>query len=150
MPSGHGLGLAFYYSHYGHVAEVAEVSVSKDGTLKVNKVTAAVDVGPIVNRSGAEAQIQGGIIDGLSAAWLQEITIERGRVAQGNFGDYPLLRFPDVPQVEIHFVESDNIPTGLGEPGLPPLAPAVCNAIFAATGKRIRQLPLSKQDLRPA
>ena len=150
MPSGHGLGLAFYYSHYGHVAEVAEVSVSKDGTLKVNKVTAAVDVGPIVNRSGAEAQIQGGIIDGLSAAWLQEITIEHGRVAQGNFGDYPLLRLPDVPQVEIHFVESDNIPTGLGEPGLPPLAPAVCNAIFAATGKRIRQLPLSKQDLRPA
>ena len=150
LPTGQGMGLAFYYSHFGYVAEVAQVTVTSDGTLKVNQVTAAVDVGPIVNRSGAEAQIQGGIIDGLSAAWLQEITIEHGRVAQGNFGDYPLLRLPDVPQVEIHFVESDNIPTGLGEPGLPPLAPAVTNAIFAATGKRIRQLPLSKQDLRPA
>jgi isoquinoline 1-oxidoreductase beta subunit len=150
MPAGHGLGLAFYFSHFGYVAQVAEVSVAADGTLKVVKITAAIDVGIIVNRSGAEAQLQGGIIDGLSAAWLQEITVDRGRVAQGNFNDYQLLRMPDTPQIELHFIESDRAPTGLGEPSLPPLAPAVCNAIFAATGKRIRQLPISKNDLRRA
>jgi isoquinoline 1-oxidoreductase beta subunit len=149
LPRGSGRGVAFHFSHLGYVAEVAEVSVARDGTLKVHRVTVAADVGPIINLSGAENQIQGSIIDGLSSAWLQEITLARGRVAQSNFNDYPLLRINDAPaEIAIHFIESANPPTGLGEPALPPLPPAVCNAIFAATGRRVRQLPLTKSDLR--
>ena len=148
LPRGRGRGVAFHFSHRGYVAEVAEVSVANDGTLKVHRVTVAVDVGPIINLSGAESQVQGSIVDGLSAAWLQEITFDRGRVVQGNFDTYPLLRGLDAPQVDVHFIQSRNPPTGLGEPALPPLPPAVCNAIFAATGKRIRRLPLTRADLR--
>jgi isoquinoline 1-oxidoreductase beta subunit len=148
LERGSGRGLAFHFSHQGYVAEVAEVSVTRDGTLKVHRVTVAVDAGPIVNLSGAENQVQGSVIDGLSAAWLQEITLEHGRVAQGNYNDYPLLRINDAPaRVDVHFIQSQNPPTGLGEPALPPLPPALCNAIFAATGRRIRQLPVSKSDL---
>lgn len=149
LPRGSGQGLAAYYSHAGYFAEVAEVSVAQDGTWKVDRVTVAADVGPIINLSGAENQVEGSIIDALSTAWMQEITFEHGRVVQGNFGDYPLLRIGDAPkQIEIHFLQSDNPPTGLGEPGFPPLAPAVGNAIFAATGKRIRALPFKNADLR--
>ncbi len=148
LPRGRGRGVAFHFSHRGYVAEVAEVSVANDGTLKVHRVTVAVDVGPIINLSGAESQVQGSVIDGLSAAWLQEITFDRGRVVQANFDTYPLLRSMDTPQVDVHFIQSRNPPTGLGEPALPPLPPAVCNAIFAATGKRIRRLPLTRADLR--
>ena len=148
LPRGRGQGVAFHFSHAGYVAQVAEVSVAPDGTLKVHQVWCAADVGPIVNRSGAESQILGAITDGLSAAWLQEITLDRGRVTQANFNDYPLLRIPDAPPVEAVFIESKHPPTGLGEPGLPPTPPAICNAIFAATGKRIRQLPISRSDLR--
>lgn len=147
-PKGQGLGIAAYFSHRGYVAEVADVTVSQDGTLKVNRVTAAVDVGAeIVNLSGAESQVQGSVIDGLSAAWLQQLSYENGRMVQSNFDQYLLLRMPDAPPVDVHFLKTDNPVTGLGEPALPPLAPAVCNAIFAATGKRIRELPLSKADL---
>ncbi len=148
LPRGRGRGIAFHFSHSGYVAQVAEVSVAQDGTLKVPRFWCAVDVGPVINRSGAENQIQGAICDGLSAAWLQEITIERGRTVQGNFADYPLLRIPDAPKIEIAFIESKHPPTGLGEPGLPPTPPAICNAVFAAIGKRIRQLPINKTDLR--
>lgn len=148
LPRGSGQGVAFHFSHRGYVAEVAEVSVAPDGALKVHRVTVVSDVGPIMNLSGAENQVQGSIIDGLSGAWLQEVTIERGRVQQANFDTYPLLRITETPQVDVHFIQSDNPPTGLGEPALPPLPPAVCNAIFAATGRRIRSLPLSKHDLR--
>ncbi len=148
LPRGSGMGIAFHFSHRGYVAEVAEVSVAQDGTLKVHRVTVATDVGPIMNLSGAESQVQGSIIDGLGGAWLQEITLENGRVSQGNFDTYPLLRITEAPLVDAHFIESKNPPTGLGEPPLPPLPPAVCNAIFAATGKRIRSLPLTKHDLR--
>jgi isoquinoline 1-oxidoreductase beta subunit len=147
MPRGSGQGIAFHFSHSGYVAEVADVTVSQDGALTVDKVVVAVDVGPIINPSGAENQIQGSIIDGLSGAWLQELTIENGAVVQGNFHDYPLLRINASPKIEIHFIESDNPPTGLGEPAMPPLPPAVCNAIFAATGKRVRRLPLVRNDL---
>jgi isoquinoline 1-oxidoreductase beta subunit len=149
LPRGQGQGIAFHYSHRGYVAEVAEVTVSKSGELKVDRVVAVCDVGgQIVNLSGAENQVQGSIIDGLSAMWLQELDIERGRIVQGNFGDYQLLRCAEAPtRIDVHFLKTEHAVTGLGEPALPPLAPAVCNAIFAATGKRVRELPLSRADL---
>jgi isoquinoline 1-oxidoreductase beta subunit len=144
LPEGRGRGLAFYFSHAGHIAEVAEVSVGPNKFVEVHRVTAAVDVGPIVNLSGAENQVQGSIIDGLSAMLAQEMTFEDGRAQQTNFHQYPLLRMPRAPEVDVHFIQSDFPPTGLGEPALPPLAPAVANAIFAVTGERIRRLPIIK------
>jgi len=145
LPDGHGLGIAFYYSHAGHIAEVAEVSVSDQKQVKVHKVTVAADVGPIVNLSGAENQMQGSVVDGLSTMTGLSMTFENGRVQQSNFDRYPMLRMPSTPEVAVHFVDSDYPPTGLGEPALPPLAPAVCNAIFAASGHRIRTLPISEE-----
>lgn len=149
LPRGQGQGIAFHFSHRGYVAHVAEVTVSPAGELKVDRVVCVADVGSqIVNLSGAENQVEGSIVDGLSAAWRQELNIERGRIVEANFAEYQLLRITDAPRkIEVHFLKSDNPPTGLGEPVLPPLAPAVANAIFAATGKRIRQLPFSKSDL---
>jgi len=149
MPRGKGMGMGYYFSHHGYIAQVAEVTVSPKGVLSVDRVVAAVDVGSqIINMCGAENQVQGSIMDGLSAAWRQELDIRQGRVVQSNFHEYPLLRIPDAPRtIEIHFLKTDYPPTGLGEPALPPLAPAVCNAIFAATGKRVRQLPISRTDL---
>jgi isoquinoline 1-oxidoreductase beta subunit len=149
LARGQGRGLGYYFSHQGYIAEVAEVTVSKKGELRVDRVVAAVDVGSqIINLSGAENQVQGSVTDGLNAAWRQELDIQKGRVVQSNFHEYAMLRMPDAPKkIEIHFVKKDNPPTGLGEPALPPLAPAVCNAVFAATGTRIRQLPISKTDL---
>ena len=149
LPRGQGQGIAFHYSHRGYVAEIAEVTVSKAGELKVDRIVAVCDVGAqIVNLSGAENQVQGSIIDGLSAMMFQELDIERGRIVQGNLSDYQLLRCPDAPtRIDVHFLKTDHAVTGLGEPALPPLAPAVCNAIFAATGKRVRELPLSRANL---
>ena len=145
LPQGHALGLAFHFCHAGHVAEVAEVSVTAQRKITVHRVTVAADVGPIVNRSGADNQMLGAVTDGLSTMLDLEITIEGGRVAQQNFGDYRPLRMPNAPIVDAYFIESDYSPTGLGEPALPPLAPAVCNAIFTATGHRIRTLPISRE-----
>ncbi len=147
LEKGRGQGIAFHFSHSGYVAEVAEVSVAKDGTLVVHDIWCCADVGPIINRSGAEAQVEGSMIDGLSATWRQEITVDRGRTVQASFSDYPLLPLSDVPRVHVDFIESANPPTGLGEPALPPVAPAICNAIFAACGKRLRSLPISQTDL---
>ena len=145
LPKGRGLGLAFYFSHAGHIAEVADVSVSAERKLTVHKVTVAADVGPIVNLSGAENQVQGSVVDGLSTMLGLAVTFENGRVQQTNFDKYPLLRMPATPEVDVHFVASDYEPTGLGEPALPPLAPAVCNAIFAASGHRVRTMPISEE-----
>jgi len=141
-PRGYGLGLAFHFSHAAHVAEVAEVSVDANRKLTLHNVTVAVDVGPIINMSGATSQVEGAVVDGFSTMMGQKITMENGRIEQSNLHDYQVLRLPDAPTVDIHFIQSDYSPTGLGEPALPPLAGAVGNAIFAATGHRVRKMPL--------
>ena len=142
LPRGMGMGIAGYFAHSGYVAEVAQVQVTGNG-FKVHKVWAAVDVGSvIINPTNARAQCEGSIIDGISSASGQAVTLDRGRVVQSSFADFPLLTIDKAPDVEVEFVLSENNPTGLGEPALPPVIPAVCNAIFAASGKRIRKLPI--------
>ena len=144
LPPGRGRGIAIAEWEPTTCAEVAEVSVAPDGTVRVHRVVCAVDCGQVVNPDTLEAQMQGGVVFGLSAALYGEITIENGRVKQGNFTDYPVLRIPEMPVVEVYTVPSTDALGGIGEPSVPPTAPAVCNAIFAATGKRIRSLPIGK------
>jgi isoquinoline 1-oxidoreductase beta subunit len=142
LPAGRGRGIATHFSFDSYVGQVAEVSVDKDGGVRVHRVVCAVDCGQVVNPDSVKAQMEGGIIFGLTAALKDEITLDRGRVQQRNFHDYPMLRINESPEIEVHIVPSREKPTGVGEPGVPPVAPAVANAIFAATGKRVRKLPI--------
>ena len=144
LPKGHHHGLAFYFSHLGHIAEVAEVSVDASKKVTVHKVTVAADVGPVINLSAAENQCEGSVVDAIGTMAL-EVTMENGAAQQANFDRYPLPRMAVAPKVETHFVQSDRSPTGLGEPVFPPAVPAICNAIHAATGHRIRTLPITKE-----
>ena len=140
---GHGIAVHPYLDCGTYVAEVAEVEVLADGRIRVHRVVCAVDCGLVVNPLNARAQMEGGILYGLSAALQGEITLEKGRVKQQSFKDYPVLRIEDMPKVEVHFVKNDHSAGGIGEPGLPPIAPAVGNAVFHATGKRLRSLPMT-------
>ena len=144
LAAGRGRGIAIAEWAPTVCAQVAEVSVSADGSVRVHRVVCAVDCGPTVNVGQIEAQLQGGIVYGLTATLYGEITIERGRVKQSNFTDYPMMHINEMPVVEVHVVPSDDKQGGIGEPSVGPIAPAVCNAVFAATGKRVRRLPVGK------
>ncbi len=148
LPQGRARGIAVHESFESLVAHVAEVSVAAEGQVKVHRVVCAVDCGPVVNPDAVRAQMEGGIVFGLTAALYGEITFERGRVKQRNFHNYQMLRMHEMPAVEVHIVNSIDKMGGVGEPGVPPVAPAVANAVFALTGKRIRQLPIRAVDLK--
>jgi isoquinoline 1-oxidoreductase beta subunit len=141
-PLRRGRGIAIVESFGSIVAETCEVAVDDAGVVRVERICAAVDCGIVINPESAEAQVQGGILFGLSAALGERIDIEAGKVVQSNFQDYPLLRLPEAPRIEVEFIRSELAPGGLGEPGTPPIAAALANAVFAATGVRVRQLPL--------
>ncbi len=148
LPKGRARGIAVHESFGSYVAQVAEVSVSPAGQVRVHKVVCAVDCGKFVNPDTIKAQMESGICFGLSAALYGAITFKNGRVEQSNFHDYPLLRLNGMPEVEVHIVQSTEKSGGIGEPGVPPIAPAVCNAIFTLTGKRIQRLPIRAEELK--
>jgi isoquinoline 1-oxidoreductase beta subunit len=138
--------MAVHESFGSLIAQVAEASVS-GGKLRVHKVVCAVDCGPVINPDTIRAQMEGAVVFGLSAALFGKVTFRNGRVQQRNFHDYPLLRINEMPEVETHVVPSTASLGGIGEPGVPPVAPAVANAVFAATGRRVRRLPIRAEDL---
>jgi len=148
LPKGHGRGIAVHESFGSFVAQVAEVSIGNTGKVNVHKVVCVIDCGMTVNPSTVMAQMESGIVFGLSAAFFGEITFSNGRVEQSNFHDYEVVRMKDMPSIDVHIIPSQETPQGVGEPGVPPIAPAVCNAIFSLTGKRIRRLPVKPEELK--
>jgi isoquinoline 1-oxidoreductase beta subunit len=150
LPAGHGRGIAVVFSYGSYAATVAEVSVAPDGTPTVHKLVTGIDAGIAVNPDQVKAQMEGGAVYALTAAYYGRITLDKGRVMQSNFHDYPMLRINEMPVIEVHILDSGEPAGGLGEPGVPTVAPAVTNAIFAATGKRIRTLPIDRAFLKRA
>jgi isoquinoline 1-oxidoreductase beta subunit len=148
LVEGHGRGIALHKSFGSFVAQVAEISVTDQGKVEVQRVVCGIDCGQVVNPNTVEAQMESGIVFGLTAALRGEITLKNGRVQQSNFNNYPLLTLSEMPKVEVHIIQSQEPPSGVGEPGVPPIAPAIGNAIFAATGKRIRSLPIRGGELK--
>ena len=142
--------MAVHESFGSFVAQVAEVSVNPAGDVQVHRVVCAVDCGRIVNPDIIAAQMESAVVFGLSAALYDAITLKDGRVEQGNFDDYPLLAIGETPRVEVHIVPSTEAPGGIGEPGVPPVAPAVANAVFAVTGARVRTLPMTRANVMAA
>jgi isoquinoline 1-oxidoreductase beta subunit len=145
-PPGRFQGLAFMEGYTSHIAQVAEISLT-GGALKVHKITCVVDCGQMVNPRIVESQIESGIVYGLSAALWGDITLEAGKVRETNFHTYRVLRSNEMPELDVHLIPSDAAPGGIGEAAVPPVAPAVCNALFAATGKRLRRLPIASHAL---
>jgi isoquinoline 1-oxidoreductase beta subunit len=145
LEANHGMGMAFHFDHGGSVSHVAEV-VADGSSVKVLKVWSGVDVGPVINLSGAGNQVEGAVVDALSTAQM-EITFANGAAQQSNFSDQPLLNINQAPEIECHFIQSENSPSGLGEPPIAAATPAITNAIFAATGLRIRELPFSRSGI---
>jgi len=150
LPPGRARGIAVVFSYGSYAASVAEVSVAPDGAVRVHRLVAAIDPGLAVNPEQVRAQMEGGAVYALTATFYGRITIDRGRVQQSNFNDYPMLRINEMPVVDVHILDSGEAPGGLGEPGVPTVAPAVCNAVYAATGKRVRSLPIDRNELRRA
>ncbi len=148
LEKGRGRGIACHHCFGSYVAQVAEVTIADDGKIKVDRVVCAVDLGMIVNPDTVEAQVESAIVYGLTAALKSEITIAGGKVVEANFHNFKLLQMQEMPRIEVHIVPSTESPGGAGEPATPPIAPAVANAIFAATGKRIRKLPIKAADLK--
>ena len=150
LPKGSGRGVALQFVFGSYLAQVAEVEVSKEGVVRVRRVVCAVDCGTVVNPDTVQAQIQSAIIFGATAALYGEITLKNGRVEQTNFDTYQMLRINDAPVIEVHIVKSPEPPGGMGEAGTSAIVPAIANAIFAATGKRLRKLPIDADALRSA
>jgi isoquinoline 1-oxidoreductase beta subunit len=150
LPPGVGRGISVQFAFGSYMSQVAEVEVAKDGGVRVRRVVCAVDCGMVVNPDTVRAQMEGGIMFGITAALFGEITLKNGRVEQSNFDNYRMLRINEAPVVEVHLINSTEAPGGIGEPGTSAVAPAVANAIFAATGKRIRKLPVNASELRSA
>jgi isoquinoline 1-oxidoreductase beta subunit len=150
LPAGRARGIAVCFSYASYSAHVAEVSVADDGAVQIHRLVCAIDCGIAVNPDQVKAQMEGGAVYAMTATLYGRITLDGGRVQQTNFHTYPMMRIAEIPVTDVHILDSGQAPGGLGEPGVPTVAPAVCNAIFAATGKRIRRLPIDREALKRA